>query len=106
MVWYSHLFQNFPQFIVIYTVKGFGIVNKAEIDVINSIGQPCPAQPPAGPQTTYLGLTMLCCNEQQRDLAIGAPSRLPHNILELRFEFRSLSPNPVTFNHKNEIDTN
>ena len=33
MVWYSHLFQNFPQFIVIDTVKGFGIVNKAEIDV-------------------------------------------------------------------------
>ena len=33
MVWYSHLFHNFPQFIVIHTVKGFGIVNKAEIDV-------------------------------------------------------------------------
>ena len=33
MVWYSHLFQNFPRFIVIHTVKGFGIVNKAEIDV-------------------------------------------------------------------------
>ena len=33
MVWYSHLFQNFPQFIVIHTVGGFGIVNKAEIDV-------------------------------------------------------------------------
>ena len=33
MVWYSHLFQNFPQFIVIHTVKGFGIVNKGEIDV-------------------------------------------------------------------------
>ena len=33
MVWYSQLFQNFPQFIVIHTVKGFGIVNKAEIDV-------------------------------------------------------------------------
>ena len=32
MVWYSHLFQNFPQFIVIHTVKGFGIVNKAEVD--------------------------------------------------------------------------
>ena len=32
MVWYSHLFQNFPQFIVIHTVKDFGIVNKAEID--------------------------------------------------------------------------
>ena len=33
VVWYSHLFQNFPQFIVIHTVIGFGIVNKAEIDV-------------------------------------------------------------------------
>ena len=33
MVWYSHLFKNFPQFVVIYAVKGFGIVNKAEIDV-------------------------------------------------------------------------
>ena len=33
VVWYSHLFQNFPQFIVIHTVKHFGIVNKAEIDV-------------------------------------------------------------------------
>ena len=33
MVWYSHLFQNFPQFIVFHKVKGFGIVNKAEIDV-------------------------------------------------------------------------
>ena len=33
MVWYAHLFQNFPQFIVIHTIKGFGIVSKAEIDV-------------------------------------------------------------------------
>ena len=33
VVWYSHLFQNFPQLIVIHTVKGFGIVNKAEIDI-------------------------------------------------------------------------
>ena len=33
MVWYSHLFQNFPQFIVIHTVKGFGTVNKAELDL-------------------------------------------------------------------------
>ena len=33
VVWYSHLFQNFPQLIVIHTVKGFGIVNKAEIAV-------------------------------------------------------------------------
>ena len=33
VIWYSHVFQNFPQFIVIHTVKGFGIVNKAEISV-------------------------------------------------------------------------
>ena len=33
MVWYSQLLKNFPQFVVIHTVKGFGIVNKAEIDV-------------------------------------------------------------------------
>ena len=33
MVWYSHLFQNFPQFIVIHTVKGFSIVSEAEVDV-------------------------------------------------------------------------
>ena len=35
VVWYSHLFQNFPQFIVIHIVKGFGIVNKAEVDVFS-----------------------------------------------------------------------
>ena len=33
MVWYSHLFKYFPQFVVIHTVKGFGVVNKTEIDV-------------------------------------------------------------------------
>ena len=33
MVWYSHLFKNFPQFVEIHTVKGFGVVNKAEVDV-------------------------------------------------------------------------
>ena len=33
MDWYSYLFKNFPQFVVIHTVKGFGIVNKAEVDV-------------------------------------------------------------------------
>ena len=33
MAWYSHLFQSFPQFVVIHTIKGFGIVNKAKIDV-------------------------------------------------------------------------
>ena len=33
VVWYSHLLKNFPQFVVIYTVKGFGVINKAEVDV-------------------------------------------------------------------------
>ena len=33
VVWYSHVFQNFPQFIMIHTIKGFGIVNEAEVDV-------------------------------------------------------------------------
>ena len=33
MVWYSHLFKNFPQFVVIHTVKGFGVVSKGEVDV-------------------------------------------------------------------------
>ena len=33
MVWYSHLLKNFPQFVVIYIVKGFSVVNEAEIDV-------------------------------------------------------------------------
>ena len=33
MVWYSHLLENFPQFVVVHTVKGFGIINEAEVDV-------------------------------------------------------------------------
>ena len=33
MIWYSHLFKNFPQFVVIHIIKGFGIVNKAEVEV-------------------------------------------------------------------------
>ena len=45
MVWYSHRFQNFPQFTVIHTVKGFGIVNKAEIDVFLEL--PCFFNDPA-----------------------------------------------------------
>ena len=33
MVWYSHFFQNFPRFVLIHTVKGFGVVSKAKVDV-------------------------------------------------------------------------
>ena len=39
MVWYSHLFKNFLQFVVMHTVKGFAVVNKAEVDV--SLKHPC-----------------------------------------------------------------
>ena len=39
MVWYSHLFKNFPQFVVIHTVKGFSIVNEEEVDVFLEL--PC-----------------------------------------------------------------
>ena len=46
VVWYSHLLKNFPQFIVIHTVKGFGIVNKAEIDVFLELS--CFFDDPAG----------------------------------------------------------
>ena len=40
VVWYSHLLKNFPQFIVIHTVKGFGIVYKAEVDVFLELSKP------------------------------------------------------------------
>jgi len=33
VVWYSHLFKNFPEFVVVHTVKGFGMVNKAKVDI-------------------------------------------------------------------------
>ena len=46
MVWYSHLFQKFPQFIVIHRVKVFGIVNKAEIDVFLELSCFRPTLPP------------------------------------------------------------
>ena len=39
MLWCSHLFKNFPQFVVVHAVKGFGIVNKAEVDVFLEL--PC-----------------------------------------------------------------
>ena len=39
VVWYSHLFKYFPQFIVTYTVKGFGMVNKAEVDVFLELSE-------------------------------------------------------------------
>ena len=56
MVWCSHIFQNFPQFIVIHTVKGFGIVNKAEIDVFLELS--CFFHDPADVRKQQLELDM------------------------------------------------
>ena len=44
LVWYSHLLKNFPQFVVIHTVKGFGVVNKAEVDGFLGEGNGTPLQ--------------------------------------------------------------
>ena len=57
MVWYSHLFQNFPLFIVIHTEKGFGIVNKAEIDVFLELS--CFLRGPADVDNLISGLPVL-----------------------------------------------
>ena len=59
MVWYSHLFQNFPQFIVLHAVKVFGLVNKAEIDVFLEL--PCVFNDPANrpPENKSTGLDSL-----------------------------------------------
>ena len=57
MVWYSHLFQNFLQFTVIHTVKGFGIVNKAEIDVFLELS--CPFHDPADVGNLIFGSSSL-----------------------------------------------
>ena len=57
VVWYSFLFQNFPQFVVIHTVKGFGIVDKAEIDVFLELS--CFFNDPANVGT--LSITLLAC---------------------------------------------
>ena len=45
MLWYSHLFENFSQFLVVHTVKGFGIANKAEIDIFLELS--CSSDDPA-----------------------------------------------------------
>jgi len=91
VVWYSHLFQNFPQFIVIHTVKGFGIVSKAEIDVFSgtlafsiipfssgpfhtdhslvqvSETKPCRVGPPKTDRSWWIGLTL--CGPLEKGMA-------------------------------------
>ena len=75
VVWYSHLFPNCPQFIVIHTVKGFGIVNKAEVDIFLELS--CFFDDPAdvGNLTSPTrDQTPNPCTESQ-SLTTGAPER-------------------------------
>ena len=58
MVWYSHLFQNFPQFIVIHTVKVFGVVNKPEVDVFLELS--CFFDDPADVGSLISGSSAFC----------------------------------------------
>ena len=58
MVWYSHLFKNFPQFVVIHTVRGFSVVNKPEVDVF--WGLPCSFYDPAAAAKLLQSCPTLC----------------------------------------------
>ena len=83
VVWYSHLFQNFPQFIVIHTIKGFGIVNKAEIDVFLELS--CFFDDPADvgnliPALWAFPMSQLFTSGGQSTGAIASASVLPMNI--------------------------
>ena len=82
MVWYSHLFQNFPQFVVIYTVKGFGIVKKSEIDV-------------------FMELSCFFCNPTDADNLISGSSAFSKSSLNIwKFSFHTLlKPHLENFEH-------
>ena len=70
MVWYSHLFQNFPQFVLIHTVKGFGIVNKSEIDVFLELS--CFFSDPADVGNLISGSSAFSKNQLERLEVHGA----------------------------------
>ena len=58
MVWYSHLFENFPQFVVIHTVNGFSIVNEADVDVFREFS--CFFYDPADVGNLISGSSAIC----------------------------------------------
>ena len=57
VVWYSHVFKNFPQFVVIHTVKGFGVVSKAELDVFLELS--CFFNDPTDVSLEWVNLTQM-----------------------------------------------
>ena len=71
MVWYSQLFQNFPQLIVIHTVKGFGIVNKAEIDAFLELS--CFFNDPADVSNLISGSSAFSKNQLEHLEVHGSP---------------------------------
>ena len=70
MIWYSYLFQNFPQFIVIHTIKGFGIVNKPEIDVFLELS--CFFDTPADVGNLISGSSAFCKNHLEHQGVHGS----------------------------------
>ena len=84
MVWYSHLFQNFPQFIEIHTVEGFGIVNKAEIDVF--LEPSCFFNDPADVSNLISGSSEM---EITSPAMYGAVERIKHNTIYREFRIVS-----------------
>ena len=79
VVWYSHLFQNFPQFIVIHTVKSFGIVNKAEIDVFLELS--CFFD-----DTADVG-NLISGSSAFSKTSLNSVKNLPANAGDMRFQF-------------------
>ena len=120
VVWYSHIFQNFPQFMVIYTVKGFGIVKKAEIyvflelscffndpaDVGNLILVPLPFLKPAWTSGsswfTYcwsLAWRILTITSLARALLLSALSQTCYNLSQLKNETKLKSVTSLSHTH-------
>ena len=78
VVWYAHIFQNFPQFVVIHTVKGFGIVNKAEINVFLELS--CFSSDPGIKWSEVAQSCLTLCNPVDCSL----PGSSVHGILQAR----------------------
>ena len=89
MVWYSHLLQNFAQFVVIYTVKGFGIVNKAEVDVF--------PEKAMAPHSSTLAWKIRWVEEPHRLQSMGLRSRAQLSDLTFTFHFHALEKEMATY---------